>query len=210
MRQFFSDFFVIPEKTIEAYGAYNVSLISDLPLFIDPFLLFNSEKPEYSKLHEDIIEYLIFLRSKSVAGTLDEGLIADWFTFPEVKQNWFGYSKTGNRGSGLGLKFATSLNQNFRILTDFGQETVSRSHLEKLTLINDGVGRDNISDFTTNLIKGFLCKYSQKFARKYLPERLRQTQVDSTCKCNSATATQRRGKLVLLFCKLYYLQQLCL
>jgi len=34
--------------------------------------------------------------------------------------------------------------------------------------------------------------------------------VDSTCKCNSATATQRRGKLVLLFCKLYYLQQLCL
>jgi hypothetical protein len=187
MKQFFSDFFNIPEKTIESYGAYNVSLVSDLPLFIDPFLIFNSVKPEYLKLHEEIIKYLNFLRNKSLAGKLNDGLIADWFTFPEVKQNWFGYSKTGNRGSGLGLKFATSLNQNFRTLTDFGQETISHSHLEKLTLINDGVGRDNISDFTTNLIKKFLCTYTQKFARQYLPDRLRQTHVIDKVKFNYNT-----------------------
>jgi len=187
MKQFFSDFFGIPEKTIESYGAFNVSLISDLPLFIDPFLIFNSEKPAYLKLHEEIINYLNFLRNKSLSGKLDDGLIADWFTFPEVKQNWFGYSKTGNRGSGLGLKFAASLNQNFRILTDFGQETVSHSHLEKVTLINEGVGRDNISDFTTNLIKGFLCTYTQKFARQYLPDRLRQTHIIDKVKFNYKT-----------------------
>ena len=187
MRQFFSDFFDIPEKTLETYGAYNVSLISDLPLFIDPFLLFNNEKPEYLNLHEEIINYLIFLRNKSLAGKLDDGLIADWFTFPEVKQNWFGYSKTGNRGSGLGPKFAASLNKNFRIVTDFGQETISHSHLEKLTLINDGVGRDNISDFTTNLIKEFLCTYTQTFARRYLPDRLRQTHVIDKVKFNYNT-----------------------
>jgi hypothetical protein len=187
MKQFFSDFFDIPEKTIESYGAYNVSLISDLPLFIDPFLIFNSEKPKYLKLHEEIIKYLNFLRNKSLAGKLDDGLIAGWFTFPEVKQNWFGYSKTGNRGSGLGSKFATSLNQNFKILTGFGQETISHSHLEKLTLINDGVGRDNISDFTTNLIKEFLCLYTQNFTRKYLPEELRQTHVIDKVKFNYLT-----------------------
>jgi hypothetical protein len=32
--------------------------VSDLPLFIDPFLLFNSDKPEYRRLHDSIIDYL--------------------------------------------------------------------------------------------------------------------------------------------------------
>jgi uncharacterized heparinase superfamily protein len=37
--------------------------VSDLPLFIDPFLLFNSDKPEYQELHDGIIAYLRFLRN---------------------------------------------------------------------------------------------------------------------------------------------------
>ena len=36
----------------------DVSLISDLPLFVDPFLLFNSDKPQYRQLHDQIIEYV--------------------------------------------------------------------------------------------------------------------------------------------------------
>ena len=47
MKIYFSDFFDVPSKTIEDYGAFNISLLSDLPLFIDPFLLFNSKNPEY-------------------------------------------------------------------------------------------------------------------------------------------------------------------
>ncbi|MET3595347.1 hypothetical protein ABID26_004759 [Mesorhizobium shonense] len=31
-----------------------------------------------------------------------------------------------------------------------------------------GVGRDNISDFTTNLIKDYLCRYTEKFAAEHL------------------------------------------
>ena len=52
---------------------------------------------------------------------------------------------------------------------DFGNETISNgSHLEKLGLLSGGVGRDHLSDFTTNLIKGFLLDYTQAFALKYL------------------------------------------
>jgi hypothetical protein len=171
MKQFFSDFFEISADKLEDYGTFNISLISDLPLFIDPFLLFNSKNKEYLNLHKEIIKYLMFLRDKSISQQLTAGLIQDWYTFPEVKQNWFGYSKTSNEGAGLGAKFAKALNLNFRILNKFGEERVSGSHLEKLTLINSGVGKDNISDFTTNLVKEFLLKYSQDFALKYLPKK---------------------------------------
>ena len=41
---YFSDIFEVSKDTIENYGAFNISLINDVPLFIDPFLLFGSDK----------------------------------------------------------------------------------------------------------------------------------------------------------------------
>jgi len=170
MNVYFTDYFKVSPEDLEKYGAFNISLINDLPVFIDPFLLFNSDKPEYQDLHQRIIKYISFLREMSEAGPISKGLIHHWFLFPEVKQNWLGFSKVGNSGSGLGKNFATALNDNLStIFTNFGSEQITKgSHLEKLCLIKDGVGKDNISDFTTNLIKGFLCEYTQKFADLYL------------------------------------------
>ena len=62
----FSDFFDVSAETLEEYGAFNVSLINDLPVFIDPFLIFNSQNSSYQKLHNNIITYLKFLRDKSL------------------------------------------------------------------------------------------------------------------------------------------------
>jgi hypothetical protein len=57
------------------------------------------------------------------------------------------------------------------IFQNFGDEQVTRgSHLEKLCLVRDGVGKDNISDFTTNLIKGYLAEYTQAFANEHLDD----------------------------------------
>ena len=44
---YFSDIFNVDESILESYGAMNISLLNDIPLFIDPFLLYASEKPEY-------------------------------------------------------------------------------------------------------------------------------------------------------------------
>lgn len=44
---YFTDFFNINEDVLNQYGAFNISLINDLPLFIDPFLLYASKKEEY-------------------------------------------------------------------------------------------------------------------------------------------------------------------
>lgn len=175
-RIYFTDFFEVPPEVLEGYGAFNISLINDLPLFIDPFLLFNSEEEEYQRLHEQMINYLRFLRDKSVTGGIDEGLLKSWFTFSEVKQNWLGFSESGNAGSGLGPDFARALNRNLNaFFTDFGHERVTEgSHLEKLTLIESGVGRDNVSDFTTNLIKNYLLDYTQTFAQQHIHIELRR------------------------------------
>src|SRR5215212_1348802 len=89
---YFSDFFDISPTLLEQYGAFDISLINDLPLFIDPFLLFNSENPVYQQLHNDIINYLRFLRDKSLVPGIRPGLLKAWYQFGEVKQNWLGFS----------------------------------------------------------------------------------------------------------------------
>ncbi|WP_458041504.1 MULTISPECIES: hypothetical protein [Bacteria] len=166
---YFSQHFGVSPKVLEDYGAFDVSLASDLPLFVDPFLLFNSRKQEYRDLHDGMIRYLIFLRDRA-APDLDPGLIKSWYMFQEVKQNWLGFTVLGNSGSGLGKDFARALHSSLgSILKGFGSESITKgAHLEKLALIKEGVGRDNISDFTTNLIKGYLLEYTQAFALAHL------------------------------------------
>lgn len=171
---YFTDFFGVSEDVLEEYGAFNVSLITDLPLFIDPFLLFNSDRLVYRALHDDIIRYLRFLRDKSELGGISPELIKAWYCFGEVKQNWLGFCETSNKGRGLGRDFAHALDMNLvQVFKNFGNEQITKgSHLEKLCLIRTGVGRDMISDFTTNLIKDFLLAYTSTFAKDNISKHL--------------------------------------
>jgi hypothetical protein len=141
----FSTYFKVKKKVIDKAGFFNVSLIADLPLFVDPFLLFYSNKKDYQKLHDEIIRYLVFLKNMSVANGGNEptkGQIDAYYRFPEVRQNWFGFTLLGNRGHGLGELFAKQLNTNFhQLFSDFGVTTKPR-HLEKLTLITSRAGKD--------------------------------------------------------------------
>jgi hypothetical protein len=199
MSTFFSDHFGIDPRILEEYGAFNVSLINDLPLFVDPFLLFNSGKPEYVALHDEIIKYLKFLRDKAASQPVSKGLLHAWYCFPEVRQNWLGFSEFGNSGSGLGIDFAQTLHANLKaIFTDFGEEKITTgSHLEKVCLIADGVGRDNISDFTTNLIMGYLCRYTENFAAKHLaPKQSREVWINQAS-FNYGTGSWNRAKFRL-------------
>lgn len=173
---YFSDVFEVDAATLEDYGAFNISLVNDVPLFVDPFLLFYSDDEGHQEQHRGIIKYLRFLRDRASedAGTPSRGTLQAWYQFPEVRQNWLGYSKVGNRGAGLGIAFARTLHRNLSaVFPTFGKDPISRSsHLEKLCLLEEGIGRDSVSDFVTNLIKGYLLRYTEAFARKHLPARL--------------------------------------
>ena len=169
----FNEYFEIDQKVVDQYGALNICLEADLPLFVDPFLLFSSTNPEYQALHEKIVGHLIFLRQLAVD---NPAIGLSLFKFPEVPQTWLGMCKWGNNGKGLGAKFARNLVSAFNgFYRNFGAETVTNaSHIEKLTLVGSGIGRDFISDFSTNLMLEFLLGYSEKFAQRHLSEQQRK------------------------------------
>jgi len=166
---YFSDYFGVSHDAVENYGALDIALVCDNPAFVDPFLIFAN--PEYKEQHNFIIRYLELLRDKAVSnsgGGLDSGDFQHFYKFPEVRQAWLGFSVGGNAGLGLGRDFAESLYKNLnRIFANFGKEQITASaHIEKLCLIEEGVGIDKISDFTLNLVKGHILQYTQDFALK--------------------------------------------
>ena len=177
----FSDYFNIDQSVLNQYGALNVCLSADLPLFIDPFLLFASENEDYKNLHSSLINHILILKEIAI----EDKEIAESngiFKFPEIKQNWLGVSKFGNEGHGLGKKFAKNIIKSFNgFYRTFGDEDISsETHIEKLTILNPGIGRDFISDFTTNLIQDYLLEYTQTFALQYLqPNQIREFSVNS-------------------------------
>lgn len=97
------------------------------------------------------------------------------------------------------MDFARNLHANLNVIfANFGDEQITESsHIEKVCLVSDGVGRDNISDFTTNLIKDFLCKYTETFAAKHLPPTaVREVWVERA-RFNFQTQTWARAKYKL-------------
>ena len=197
---YFSDRFNVSPQVLDEYGAFDISVVSDLPVFIDPFLLFNSDKDQYQALHDQILDYLRFLRDHAHE-PLEPGRIKSWYTFSEVRQNWLGFSVDSNRGHGLGRKFAVSLHAALGdVLDNFGDETItSSSHVEKLALIRPGVGRDTISDLTTNLIKHYLLRYTSEFADAHLAPADRKTISVPRAKFNYNTQTWATAKYDLPF-----------
>lgn len=163
---FFSEKFNVSSEVIETYGAVDISLVCDVPLFVDPMLIFNSKKPEYKTLHEEIIKYFHFLYKKAENG-LAKKEIGAWFNFNEVPNNWLGYSLVGNKGLALGQKYAEFLYNNIAFAINTNGIS-SSGHIEKILLLYEGSGKDKISDLTVNLIKGYLCDYTEKFAKEYI------------------------------------------
>ncbi len=167
---YLSDVFNISNDLLASENVFDISLVSDLPLFIDPFLVFDSDKPEYQQLHKDVVRYVSFVRNKVVAGNVTSNQEQEWLHFSEIPNNWLGYSVGSNAGRGLGRTFAKGAAIGLRgPLKDFGEENYSRgSHFERLFLFSKGSGKDALSDFITNLCHEFLLNFTQQFALRHL------------------------------------------
>ncbi len=167
---YFSEVFGIDPEVMERENAFDISLVSDLPLFIDPFLIFQSSNPSYRKLHDSIVRYVKFLQAKSIGNSIASHQMQEWFHFKEVKQNWLGFSVGTNRGNGLKTTFAKGAIAGLvGPVKDFGSEGITKgSHVERMFLFTSGTGKDGLSDFITNLCKEFLLTFTAGFAKRHL------------------------------------------
>jgi hypothetical protein len=153
------------DPLLDGVSQYDVDFVIprigiDLPLGIDPFLMFKSRDEELRRLHQIITDHFNTGVRAVSSGMLD---IADEiFDFPEVAAIGLGYTKSGKRGSGLG-----------GYLRDLIIETVKASpglqergvlHVEEMQLLASGIGPDRISDISANILKGYLIEYTQRQA----------------------------------------------
>ncbi len=130
----------------------------DIPVGIDPFLLFKSKDPELSTLHTSILSVLNqgvrHIRSREF------GEAKELLTFPEVPEIGLGYTKRGKRGSGVGAFLSSLVTETLAESPSLLERGVR--HIEELQLVSLGIGPDRVSDITANLIKTYLIGYTQR------------------------------------------------
>lgn len=130
----------------------------DLPLGIDPFLLFKSRDPVYRHLHTLLISVF-----NSGIEALHQGAVdaADRiFDFPEVSEIGLGYTQKSRRGSGIGT-YLSGLILETLLGSPMLQERGVR-HVEEMQLLSAGIGPDRVSDIVANILKRFLIEYTQR------------------------------------------------
>lgn len=133
----------------------------DLPLGIDPFLLFKSRDSEYRELHTLLIATFNAGVAAIREGDTDEA--HRLFDFPEVSAIGLGYTQGGKRGSGVGSYLAGLIIDTLEASPAFQQRGVR--HVEEMQLLSAGIGPDRVSDITANVLKRFLIEYTQRQCR---------------------------------------------
>jgi len=135
-------------------------LANDIPVCIDPFLLYKSPDETLRGLHGRLLG--IFERGFALHDAGDRAGLDGLINFPEVNAIGFGYTAAGTGGSGLGWH----LNQLLADLLESSDEVRARGlrHIEELQLLSVGVGPDRISDIAANILKVPLIEYTQQQA----------------------------------------------
>jgi hypothetical protein len=130
----------------------------DVPVGIDPFLLFKSRDPEFQTLHKQMLD--VFGYGLDLIRKRRDDEVERLFQFPEVSEIGLGYTREGKKGSGVG----TFLSQLILDTLHDSPALLERGvrHIEELQLVSMGIGPDRVSDITGSLIKQFLIGYTQK------------------------------------------------
>lgn len=131
-------------------------LDEDIPLYVDPFLLWKSPSQMDNGLHDSIIQsfnHLGYLVNKGKCRDAVDLLIS----LSECDAVGLGTSKT-RKGSRIGDKVANDILSLFENIPQL--KTAGFSHIEEIQLLVGQVAKDRISDIACNLISSFLIDYT--------------------------------------------------
>ena len=158
--QRFSDYYKLGKSQYELDFVDVPINRGDVPLFIDPYVI--SKRPDLwsFECHNMIVSYFQEIVN-SIRGNREDDTMRLLDGLHEPNQTRFGLSVGENpRGRGIGrgqarfLYFA--LSESTAVRTGFIKD------LEECELLIEGIGRDKISDITTNIIRHKLIEYTQE------------------------------------------------
>jgi hypothetical protein len=139
----------------------DVDLLGDDPLFVDPFLLRTSDDPwahECVALVQDYFKELLAALRNGPEPRVRELLSG----LREPNETHLGYSSYLARGRGIGAELGDRVGK--ALSGSKAIETGVLEDLEDTVLMVPGIGRDLISDLTTNIIRGPLVGYTGEVA----------------------------------------------
>lgn len=131
-------------------------LDEDLPLYVDPFLLWKSPSQQDHSLHVGLIQAFNRLGHSARKGR-EADARAMLIELSECDEVGLGTSATRS-GKRIGGAIADNILGLFRYVPKYVQDGID--HLEETQLLVDGISRDRISDFTCNFIKSFLMDFT--------------------------------------------------
>lgn len=145
-------------------------LSNDTKLFIDPFLVFDSEHSEFKNTHQKTIDFFnlafsIASKSKPNKSDLRYRQLLSMMTFPEVEEICLGYASRGTGGSGSGGGFSKMIVDS--VFDSIRMGITNLDNFEEIGLFNEGFGCDRISDMTATLLKEDLIKYTQTVCKRH-------------------------------------------
>lgn len=137
-------------------------LNEDLPLFVDPFLLWKSPALQDQALHTAMIAS--FNRLRDVAQTDHPRAIDTLVRLSECEEIGLGAGRT-RTGRRIGRDVAEDILRLLRDLPDI--ERAGIGHIEVLQLYIDQISKDRISDFTCGFLKSHLIDYTMVQAQQH-------------------------------------------
>jgi hypothetical protein len=150
-----TDYYGIP--TVQKELSFAIPFLDeDLPLYVDPFLLWKSPSQQDNSLHVAIIDAINALGAMWLTGKRAEA-IEQVMTASECAEVGLGQSRT-RVGKPLGKQEAQQILQLFERIPQIRDHGLGR--IEVLQLIVAGIGKDRVSDFSCSFIKSFLIDYT--------------------------------------------------
>lgn len=130
-------------------------LLTDTKLFVDPFRIWVDESDEWSGAHDSLVSFFDMVLALIAKSNGDYGHPA-WkkaerlLLFPEPNEFCLGYSEGLPIGSGSGKGLRTGIMLGAVHAKRVGARV---KHVEELTLFQEGLGADRISDIACNVLK---------------------------------------------------------
>jgi hypothetical protein len=131
-------------------------LDDDIPLYVDPFLLWKSPSQQDNGLHLGVISSINYFGRLSREGKLAEA-VAALVNISECREVGLG-SAANKAGHRIGKETAEEILSLFQSIPQIIQGGLA--HVEEIQLFVDQISRDRISDITCSLVKSHLIDYT--------------------------------------------------